>query len=265
MSLTARTFTVQFVEKISVRIPDDLWYAHEHKTKMSLIDLAYYLLSAQWMHDGFTFVCRKAKHVVLYYAHPFPSVLKVHVGFENDAPALIFQEMVKSVSAKVIVDMHDSCKGNTILLEENGTTHVSEFMAVIRYFGKMSRMYPTTPASALDIDSELDRIGEFVHIVCKTKELETIPPIVEEKMIALENEFDVDHVCINGFNQKTVLDICWTGLFKWLFDNNLMPEKYDEFPNFMFWWDHVRPEDDTIDMGEEEYGMEEQEDGDKTD
>ena len=208
-------------------------------------DFVYYLLSAQWWHDLMTFTCRKIKHSVLAYAHPLPCIIEVHVGCERSISVIMMQEMIECINDTCdVVFIPNSCEGNTVCIETNDETRVSGVMPAIRYLGRIGCMYPTTPESALQIDASLDRIGDLISETQKwdEKDKDTCQGIVVKHMQALEDEFHSRHVWIDGFDEKTVLDVCWTAIFRWIFENEVLSEMGEEYPNLVCWWRHIRPE-----------------------
>ena len=216
---------------------------------LMFLDLVHYLLTAKWWHDAMAFTCRKIKHSVLAYAHPFPSIIEVHVGREHSIPAKIMSEMLDCIDYCNDVYISNSCQENDVFTEVNDDIRVPGLLAGIRYLGRISRMYPTTPETALQIDASLDRVSHLIDVMHKWEEnnfskdeKELIQGIVAKHMQNLEEQFHSKLIWIAGFDQKTVLDVCWTAIFCWFSENNIVSEIGEEYPNLACWWQHVRPE-----------------------
>lgn len=233
----------------------------------SIVDALYHVLSLQWWTDAVRGVSQRLKHRVLDSAHPLPRLVEVHVGNEHRVSAMIMAEMVESVRDHLdtVLLITDSTEGNEVSTEVDDTVRVTGVVSAVKYLGRLARSYPTTPTNALIVDGSIETMQRFLAIVVEwdeedSIEVESLQPLLREWMDTLESRFDPDYVWMEGFTEKTIVDVCWTGIFRWVFENNLFEITHD-YPNLACWWRFVRP--DYVLLGESSEDEEDDDSGGK--
>jgi hypothetical protein len=118
-----------------------------------------------------------------------------------------------AVDVKNVETMLDELSGNdtVIRIHNDGLedVEVSGTFAVCRYFGRLWRLYPTTPTSALLLDSALDRLQVFVLCV----ERESDPYVLHRQILDLvcemNDEMFEDTEFIGGMHMRSICDIMY--------------------------------------------------------
>ena len=190
------------------------------------------------------------KHTLLDYAHPIPSITEIHVGKSTSVLAILMEEMMASMdSLPNVILIPDSNDDDTVTIEVDDDVPVKGVLSAVRFLGRLSRLYPITPESALLVDSNLERLGGFLPVVyewCRNgiSDKEAVTKRVTEEMEWLESRFDDNEIWIEGFGDKTIADVCWTGVIRWVVENDLWDADATTscHENLACWWSHVRPE-----------------------
>lgn len=232
----------------------------------------YYLLSAQWFHDGMKRMISSWKHTLLEYAHPLPSLTEIHVGGSKGVNALVMEEMMRCMqSVPNVVLVTESTEENVVQLEIDDDVLVEGLMITIRFLGRLSRRYPITPSSALFVDSNLDRLQQFLPTLYEwscTEQLdkERVMARVSSELEWLETRFCEDSVWLEGFDSKTVADVCWTGVIRWIVENDLWEPDMttSQYDNLACWWSCVRPEYIAVEDGDGDEHEDKKEENQKT-
>ena len=220
---------------------------------MLFLNALHYLLSLEWWHAAVAFLSRQLKHTVLRYAHPTPRVVTVGVARASSIPGMIMSGFADQDDSVVVATM--SAEGNDVrLCQIEDSNRPCGLMAAVRYVGRRGYLFPTTPENALLIDVGLDAAGSLSGVLdelerrgSSAEEKTAILPVVVYHMETLERDFHPKKIWIDGFDQRSVLDVCWAGIFRWMIANDILDSVGDDFPSLSCWWHHVRPRDNSED------------------
>ena len=190
------------------------------------------------------------KHWVLDRAHPLPLALRVYPG----TPGSLAYAVTRAVLARVALEGLEvrGTGGEEAALptvwvadggEEDGAAQreVAGLTAVARYLGRLWRLYPCNPASALHVDASLDLLARFAHAAAEADTPAALCAHVAAYASLLEaRQEDAGHVWLEGMDKCSLADVCWAGVFAWA----RSVEAWDLFdaaalPNLAAWWEAV--------------------------
>ena len=188
-------------------------------------------------------LCLYVKHWILDHAHPLPqSGLGVYPGTKGSLQASIAMGVVSAVDIPGMNIFHDynpfdETDERTCVWIDHERYHGC--FAVCRYLGRLWKLYPVTPESALVVDSLLDLMAAFNRPFICEKTVHT--DFVHDHLNAYIGELDA---CMDGEmylgNMETVslADIMWYSCIKHVTLVHDIDEFYDkgEYERFHTWW-----------------------------
>jgi glutathione S-transferase len=150
----------------------------------------------------------------------------------------------------LVLQSDTSVRLTSTSLDHDDDDPVFGAMAAVRYLGRLSRTYPTTPQTALRLDEALDDLQMF--LVQIDRGLEEV--ILLEMLQSVEKRFNGTDVWMGGFERMTILDVCWAGVIRWLFERHVYTSESmkKEFPQLNVWWTRLADGDDCDDCDEPE-------------
>lgn len=209
-----------------------------------------------------TSFCLYVKHWVLDHAHPFPSTgLTVYPGVKGSLQAAITLGVTSAVAIPGMVvssDPPDDADERTCMWID-GERHFG-YVAVCRYLGRLWRIHPVAPDSALVVDSLLDLMSTFNRPFLCEKMVHK--EFVREHLIAYIGELDAylereDYLgnmeamplepdaylerggYLGNMEAMSLADVMWYSCIKHvLHTNDIHDDFYDENEraNFHTWW-----------------------------
>lgn len=187
------------------------------------------------------------KHPVLEWAHPLPWSVEVHVRGVDSLESWVIDEVIYNCGTKPIRKVTRTlCLECPVGVSVNNDPYICfGTLSACRYLGRLSRFYPTTPESALLVDSSLELLKEFITLLHQWN-VQTVDDVgmaclrahVSKYSNILESRFQDCGVWMEGMDSKSLADVCWMGAFRWIFENDLMVEEgLQSFPQLAEWWE----------------------------
>lgn len=189
-----------------------------------------------------TKLCLYVKHWVLDNAHPFPPTgLTVYPGVKGSLQAAITLGVTSAVDIPGMVvssNAPDDTDERTCVWID-GEKHFGYF-AVCRYLGRLWRLHPVTPESALVVDSLLDLMSTFNRPFLCEKMVHK--EFTREHLMAYTGELDAymkhgDY--LGNMEAMSLADVMWYSCIKHVLHTNDIDDNFydeDEHANFHAWW-----------------------------
>ena len=113
-------------------------------------------------------LCVAIKHFVLDHAHPHPSSIEIFPGDKRTMDAALVTSILECTDIDNVVVLSEpkedtEYEGALIWIKEGDKDEIeiSGSFAICRYLGRLWRLNPITPSSALVVDSALESLKTF--------------------------------------------------------------------------------------------------------
>lgn len=187
--------------------------------------------------------CLWLKHTVLDVAHPLPSKgITVFLGSIGSLQSAITRDVISSTDIPnlVVLTQHPDDPDDEISSVWVDDEEHQGCFAVCRYLGRLWRLYPVTPTSALIVDSLLDLLTIFSRPFACEKNVHV--DFVREHLITYVEELDcclTEDSYLGDLNLLSLADVMWCASIRHVVTTyGLEDDFYDEhaYPSFHAWW-----------------------------
>lgn len=184
------------------------------------------------------------KHWVLDTVHPLPTQVVVTCSEGKTLDSVLLTALEETDRSGTMVLQKMPTPGITLQID-NGVEVSTDVLSVIRYVGRLSRLYHVAPENALIVDSYLQLIPRLISEEATKDLMQTL----EKRMNTSESVMP----WMGGFEEQTIADYAWYAAFMWAFEQ--FPEAYkakNDLPMFVFWWNAVREDEEDTEEEDEE-------------
>ena len=179
------------------------------------------------------------KHWVLDRAHPLPTALRVYPGPPGTLAYAVTRAVLARVGGLEGLQERGADAALPAVWVEEGEEQVEGLTAVARYLGRLWRLYPCKPESALHVDASLDLLARFAHEAeASTSNLPSLVASYARVLEARLARLARGDVWMEGMDACSLADVCWQGVFVWARSVDawdLFGE--EELPHLAVWWE----------------------------
>lgn len=208
-------------------------------------------------------LCIAVKHVVLDYAHPHPFSITIFPGGEATVDAALVNATLACTDLKNVVVLSappeersgETCAFIRLKDEQNLKTDVTGAFAICRYLARLWRLNPTTPRSALIVDSALEHLSSFTNSLMDDPEPSNVSAKLRSFLEITNDELCDDSLYIGGMHSISLCDIMYRASIEHAL--TLLDKSFEEvFPEdddnglIHTWWG--REDSDAVSLEEEE-------------
>ena len=159
---------------------------------------------------------------------PLPATLYLFPGVAGSAERCMVLHVMRQTGLSILHVEDDGTRaGPPLLWVEDATDGIRGTFALVRYVGRLWRLYPSDPAHALMVDSLLDSLASFMH----SPDLTDAVTLLEARL----RDYD-DAAVLYGFEDPTVADYAWAAaLAVHSVDKDAWYDP-ETVPHFHAWW-----------------------------
>ena len=189
-------------------------------------------------HAILRWLCARYRHYLLDVMYPPPTCLLVFLG--GGLHRALVRRVLPHMSCKVEIceTPDDTAKdpNKPVVWYDMDAEPVSGCVCVCRYLGRLQRLYPVNPASALLLDAVLEPLHDFVEALSHPTKRASAQDHVTDAVVYLEKTVSCGFV--GGFSDTTIADLMWAAALEHVVHTHDLTLFYTptEAPVFHAWW-----------------------------
>ena len=208
-------------------------------------------------------ICIAVKHVVLDYAHPPPFRITIFPGGEMTVDAALVNATLACTDLKNVIvlttppeERSDDTRAIIWLRDEQGReTEVTGAFAICRYLARLWRLNPTTPTSALIVDSALEHLSSFANSLMDDPDPSNVSVKLKSFLEVTNDEFCEDSLYIGGMHSISLCDVMYRASIEYaltLMDKSFVEAFPEDEENVLVhnWWSRDDPESISLETGD---------------
>lgn len=185
---------------------------------------------------------------VLNVLFPLPQEIHVYMGSPDTVEHSVVHRVMQHVMHLPGMEAHEEAPASASSLHApavwtGASTGVATgCLTVCRYLGRLWKLYPATPESALHVDASLELLKRLMMALMEEGGVSQMIAHTRRALHVLEARLDEEALWLESMDQCSLADVCWAGALEWVREmsgTDVLREEAAHFPLLNVWWDEM--------------------------